>query len=470
MSLSRSDKEELLRKLRQKQTLQKEKILSSFEPTAMQDRFLRSPKPIRLLAAGNGSGKTLSILIELLWTHLKIHPFRNCDNINHSWVICPGYDKVEDYCTQIKEWCPPSKMPEFDKMGTSSIRRLRWKNGDLTTFYSIDSDPNRFEGTNYQKLFIDEPCPRDIYIAAMRGLRNSKDWSIVWAMTPISEPWIYEDLYLPSVSGEAENIEIFEGSSHDNPYLSKDFLKEFESQLSEEEKEVRILGKFAVLQGRVFKEFDRRKHVLKLQDWPTDWPIYESFDVHTRKPNTAIWAGMTKDDELVVIDELAAEGIPQFAEAVLARRGTRRIVSTIVDNSALSQDYSSRTAIQMLSDYGISAQAVKPRDKDVANGINKIKRMLKGGSPRDGVASKSQLYVMENCRKLITEFEMYVWDEYRMPEKSGIKEKPRKIYDDFLDPLRYIVNRNPRFEFDLSPFRYSGTSLYSKNTDLRKVN
>lgn len=419
----------------------------------MQKAFFECPKPIRLLTAGNGSGKSLALLMELIWTHTKTHPYRECSQVNHSWFITPGFDKVEDYCNELKRWCPPTQLPEFDRMGSSSVRRLRWPGGDTTTFHSIDSDFSRFEGTNFHKLFIDEPCPRAIYIAAMRGLRNSADWSVVWAMTPISEPWIYEDIYLPAVNGTNQDIAAFTGSSYDNPHLSRSFLKSFEDQLSDEEKRVRLHGEFAILQGRVFKEFERRTHVIALQDWPEDWPVYESLDVHTRKPNTAIWAGVTKNDELVILDECSVEGIPEFAEEIKKRRGKKMIVSTICDNSALSQDWSTRTGIKMLRDGGVNASAVRPQDKDVANGINKMKRMLKA----------KRLFVMENCRTLITEFEMYVWDDHRMPEKSGIKEKPRKIYDDFLDPLRYIINRDPRFQFNHEPINYRSPGGYNKD-------
>lgn len=470
--MSRENKEELLRRLRLLELQKKEKVLVGFQPTVMQDKFFRSSKPIRLITAGNGSGKSLSLLIELLWTHLKIHPYRDCSSINHSWMIVPGYDKVEDYCLELKRWCPPSQMPDFDKMGTSAIRRLRWKNGDLTTFYSIDSDPNRFEGTNYQKLFLDETCPRGIYIAALRGLRNSPQWSVVWAMTPIAEPWIYEDLYLPAVSGISDDIEVFEGSSYDNPHLSREFLKAFEAQLSEDERATRIEGKFAVLQGRVFKEFDRKKHVLSLQDWPLDWPVYESFDVHTRKPNTAIWVGLTKDDELVVLDEIAVEGIPEFSRAVVERRGRKRIVSSIADNSALSADWSQRSAIDLMiseSKGAVRPAAVRQQDKDVSNGINKMKRLLKGEADSLGQV-RPRLFVMENCRNMIKEFEMYVWDDHRVPEKAGVKEKPRKIYDDFLDPLRYIINRDPRFDVSFSPVSYRPVGAYNKDYLPRKIN
>lgn len=457
--MSRQAKEELLKKLRQLEIVKQEKVLDNFEPTAFQQKFFTSQSRVRLLTAGNGAGKSLSLIIELLWTHLKLHPYRAVSHVHNSWFITPGYDKVEDYCEQLKRWCPPSQMPTFDRMGTSAVRRLRWPNGDTTTFFSIDSDPGRFEGTNYHKLFIDEPIPRDIYIAAIRGLRNCEDWSVCWAMTPIAEPWIYEELYLPAVNGDDKNIEVFTGSSYDNPHLSQSFLADFANHLNDDEKRTRLHGEFAVLQGRVFKEFNRRQHVLPIQTWPVDWPVYEALDVHTRKPNTAIWVGVTKDEQLVILDECAVEGIPEFAAEILKHRAGKHIITTIVDNSALSADWSTRSAIRMLQEGGVNATPVRPQDKDVANGINKIRRLLKGDK-------KPLLYVQENCRGTIREFEMYSWDNYRTPEKSGEKEKPRKIYDDFIDPLRYLVNRGLSHAVDFKPVSYRTGGLYSHKSKI----
>ena len=466
--MRRDEKEELLKKLRQLELVKKEKTLDTFVPTSFQQKFFESQARIRLLTAGNGAGKTISLVIELLWTHLKKHPHRSVADVHHSWFITPGYDKVEDYCEAIKKWCPPSQLPVFDRMGSSAIRRLRWQNGDLTTFFSIDADVGRFEGTNYHKLFIDEPIPRDIYIAALRGLRNSEDWSVCWAMTPISEPWIYEDLYLPSMLKQDPNVEVFTGSSYENPHLSQSFLKDFAERLNDDEKRTRLYGEFAVLQGRVFKEFERAKHVIKMQDWPKDWPVYLSLDVHTRKPNTAVWVGVTRDDDLVVIDECAVEGIEDFASEILRRNEGKYIVSTIVDNSALSQDWSTRSAIQMLSASGVKATPVRPQDKDIANGINKMRRLLKGLPDKVTQILKPRLYIMENCRHTLVEFEMYSWDNYRAPEKAGVKEKPRKIYDDFIDPIRYLVNRGLSFAVDFSPIQYRAGGLY--NSEPLKLN
>jgi phage terminase large subunit len=416
-----------------------------------------------MLTSGNGFGKTTVLIIDILWTHLKKHPYRDCSLVKHSWVIVNGYDKVEDYWNEIKKWCPPSQLPVVDKMGTSNIRRLRWQNGDTTTFYSLDTDPNRFEGTNYHKLYIDEPPTRAVYIAALRGLRSSPDWSVVLAMTAWqAEPWLYEDLYLPGIMKKNPEIEVFTGSSYDNPHANKEFLDSWSAQMTEDERRCRIDGEFSLVQGRVFKEFNRKTHIIAYQDWPEDWPVYEGIDVHTRKPNTCIWLGVTKEEELVVIDECAVEGIEDFAAEILRRRGKKRIVNTCADNSALSQDWSTRTAIQLLRDHGVTCSPVRKQDKDVANGINKIKRHFRGQKAADG-SLKPTLFVMENCSGMVRDLELYSWEDNRHPEKMGIKEAPRKVYDDFIDPLRYLVNRNPRYNFQLAPIGYAHRPTYSRS-------
>lgn len=458
---SRAEKEELLKKLRQRELLVKEAVLDHFKPTSYQQEFLSSPHRIRAMFCGNGSGKTTVQTIDLIYTHTNTHPYRDTSKVFHTWFLVSGLDKVEDYWREIKRWCPPTKLPRPDKMGSSSIRRLYWSNGSMTTFYSHDQEPMKLEGTNIDALYVDEPCPKNLWVAAFRGLRNNPDYFISIAATPVSEPWMYEELYLPGITGQNKDVKIIEASMLDNPHLSKDFIQLFETQLTDDEKEVRIKGKFAALQGRVFKEFDRRKHVLALQAWPADWPVYVGLDVHTRKPNTAIWLGVTKDEQFVVLDECAVEGIEEFAKKVAQKNEGRRIINICADNSALSADWSQRSAIQMLSDNGVVATPVRQSDKDVANGITKMRHLLKG-THTDG---KPDLFVMENCKGVIREFELYVWDDHRNPDKSGIKEKPRKINDDFLDPLRYVINRKPRFNQYIAPRSYLGKSYQNLADD-----
>lgn len=446
--------------LKQKLLIQQENKLLQFKPNAgAQAAFFRSMAKVRMLCGGNGIGKTTAIVIELLYTHLKQHPIRETDKTNHTWVIIPGYDKVEDYWREIQRWCPPSKLPDTDKMGTSVIRRLRWKNGNTTTFYSMDQEPLKLEGTNYDALFLDEPPPRDLYIAAYRGLRNNPHYFICFACTPISEPWLYTEVYLPGVSGRDKNIEIFQGSTYENAYLSKDFIEDFRSRLTDDEIRVRIYGEFAALQGRVFKEFSRQKHVIEDQDWPIDWPVWAGIDPHTRKPNSCIWVGVTPEDNYVVLKEIQVEGVQELADAIksVEKRFQFRVIQRRIDNSGSALDWSRGSAVDLLLKNQVRVSPMKNREKSLEDGIHRISQLLKGDrmvGSGGGEKQVPRLKFFRSCERLIEDMELYCWHDSRNPEKSGVMERPRKVHDDMIDPLRYVLISKPTFHGLLDPITY----------------
>lgn len=441
--LNREEKEELLKLLEQKKLLLQEQVLDTFKPNeGAQAAFFKSTKRIRALIGGNGLGKTTCLVIELLYTHLNVHPHQDCSSTRHSWILIPSFEKVDDYWREIKKWCPPSKLPQTDKMGTSTIRRLVWQNGETTKFYSFDQDPEKLEGTNFDKLFLDECAPRALWVAAYRGLRNNPDYQVVMALTPISEPWLFEEIWQRWTMKIDPNIEVFVGSTYENKHLSKEFIEDFRSRLTEEEVRVRIYGEFAVLQGRVFKEFSRRTHVLPYQPWPEEWPVYCAIDPHPRKPHTAVYLGVTPDEEFCVIDEVKIEGTPDDLCEVMRTKelaNKYKIVARRIDNSGSGSDWSRDSFVTHLdrwsreNKYNVRVSPMRKSEKDVTQSIQKIKLLFK----------EERLKVLDSCPNVIRDLELFSWADHRHPEKVGVKEQPKKLFDDFLDPLRYIIASNP---------------------------
>lgn len=440
-NLPRDKKEELLKLLQQKALLEKESVLDQFTPHAGQHKFLSSPARIRAAFSGNGFGKTTALAIDMIWTHTRRHPHRKVDGVFHSWLLVKGLDKTEEYFNEIKRWCPPSLLPKPNKMGTSGIKRMEWPNGSYTTFYSHDQESGKLEGTNIDALYCDEPPPQALWIAAYRGLRNNKDYFVVLAGTPIDEAWLYEEIYVPGMNGDP-NICIVQGSTYDNPHLSLDYIKDFEGRLTEDQKRTRIHGEFASLQGRVFKEFTRRTHVLPVQTWPSEWPVYVAIDPHPRKPHTVVYVGVTPDEELCVIDEISLEGTPEeLAERMreIELQNNYKVVARRIDNSGAGTDWNRTSFITQLDQwsrknkYNVRVNPMRKSEKDVAQSIQRIKQLLKN----------EMLKCMSNCTHTIRDLELFAWADSRNPERTGIKEQPKKINDDFIDPLRYIVMSNP---------------------------
>lgn len=473
--LDRQSKEELARLLKQKAYIAKETKLERFfnpevkevKPNPIQEPFFKSQATIRALFSGNGSGKSTSLMLELIMAHTRAHPYRSTDHVETSWVICPSYQKIPDYIKTLKEWCPPSQLPKIERLGTPHDRKWTWANGSTTTFFSAEQDPDQLEGTNLDALFIDEPIDRALYIASLRGLRSTPGHYIIFAGTALSQPWLYQDIYLRGLNPADTNVEVFQGSVYDNAdNIDPAWLKEFETSLTEDEKQVRLYGGFAVLQGRVFKEFDRRTHVIPFQAWPKHWPVYVRIDCHTRKPSTAIWLGVTKEEELIVINETSAPSLEELGDEIIKvnKEKEYRVIDMKMDNSGLSTGWNKdkRTAFDILRDKGLIVSPVKPKEKDVDDSILKIKRRL---MMRDGQERPTLLF-MENCQKTIQEMELYGWKESRHEERTGKSEKVMKVNDDFIDPLRYGVMAEPRFHAAAKPFYYGGGYEFNKKNSL----
>lgn len=456
--LTAAEKLEMLKLLKQKELLAKERSLDSIVLNSKQEQFHKDSARIRLFAGGNGSGKTFALIHELVQTHLRTHKYRDVSNHMRTWLMTSDLKKAEDYLDLIKKICPPSKLPETDKLGTPNLRRLTWPDKSTTTIYSFEQDPMAAESTNFDALFWDEPGPRRMYIAAFRGLRSNPDHFVCMALTGVDEAWIYQDIYLPGVNKTNPNISVTIASTYDNKAnLSEAWIDQFKATLTEEEQKVRIHGGFAVMTGRVFKEFSRQEHVVKQKPWPPDWPVWCCIDPHTRKKSIALWAGATKDDELVVLEECEADSIEELGIMINKIEAKHRfnVISRSIDNSGSSNDWSGTTAIDILRNKcGLRFQAVSQEEKSVDESIYRIKQLLRPDKMNDGTM-KPRLFFMENCVNIITEMEMYGWKNNQNPEKQGIAEKVKKVNDDHIDPLRYIVMKRPVHSFSYDTISYS---------------
>ena len=71
-----------------------------------------------------------------------------------------------------------------------------------------------------------------------------------------------------------------------------------------------------------------------------------------------------------------------------------------------------------------------------------VRQALEG---KDG-SGKPWLFVFDNCRQVHHEFMNYVWDDKRDPETYGMTEEVKKINDELLDCLHYIVVEKPHFK------------------------
>jgi len=415
--------------------------LKRFLPTKPQGRFLKSKKRIRVFLAGNKSGKTTAGVIGLL--RFALQGGKVCRVIGSL-----GFEKgIRDVLVpEIKKWLPKDRLikEKPNSQGITIKMFIRGDNGkeSILSFMSGEQEDMAFEGDMIDYCLIDEPCRKAIYIASLRGLIMSSG-PMVLTLTPLEEPWIYNDVFL----SKDPEIEVIQGSIYDaqienGGFLTKEQIESFVSKLPEDEKPARIYGDFKHLIGRVYGGYDPKIHVIRKFPIPLNWPVWCGIDPHQRKENAAAWMAVSPDENWYIVNEVWFKGgIEDFGKEVLNVSKQYKTVCHVIDTSSETPDWNRReTARSILSKVGIQTRlARKKGNKEVGRLI--IQQALEG---RDGTDTP-WLYVFETCKRAQFEFLNYVWDNHRNPDQHGIKEEPRKINDDILDILNYIVVEKPRY-------------------------
>lgn len=321
---------------------------------------------------------------------------------------------------------------------------IKWwlKNGSVFDILTHEQSTEQFEGWKGHIAWFDEPPPRDKYVATLRGLVDfqGRNWM---TLTPLTQPWIYDDIY----TATDPNISVVTTDIRDNTHLSEQAIAQFESSLTEEEKEARIHGRFLHLSGLVYKEFDPNVHVVTHVPIKDNWTRYCAIDPHERKATAVLWLAVDEKDNHWIYDELSLKDmdIEQIAMAIKVQEGEFgkprvRLIDPHADkDNVVAGGFNFRKELMR---HGIFCER---GNSDTMLGKARIRQAL---TPRYSSVLKRnvpQLRISHLCRNVIHEFQHYIWDDYkRNKDEYGLKETVKKKNDDFMDALRYIYNFGPR--------------------------
>ena len=142
------------------------------------------------------------------------------------------------------------------------------RNGSVLHIYTQDQESRRCAGPTFHEFYVDEPQPKAHFVEIARGLQASRGKTVM-TMTPISEPWIFDELYNQAGNMGGSRPEVFaitafpdENLKSRGGHLDDRGVEEFRATLSEEEKEARVHGRWMHLLGRVYKAFEERVHCI----------------------------------------------------------------------------------------------------------------------------------------------------------------------------------------------------------------
>ena len=436
LDLGRKGKEQLLRLLLTKKIELDRTRLQRFLPNpGFQEKFFKSSVKNRLVATGNQSGKTHAGAVEAAMLSLGSHP--------HKYLKVPNTGLIIS-AQNFKEGIEKVIMPKLKAVvGSDDIKRIRnnsngipsaitWASNSITHLMSAEQDDITFEGTTHDWVWIDEPVRREIFIAVKRGMLTTD--GLLWmTCTPLDEPWIYEDLYVPGLSGDPD-IQVFEGKSSENIHISEKQAEEFKRRLTKDEYEARWEGKFRHLSGRVFKEYEPKVSFIEPFAVPYHWPVWCSIDPHRNKPHAALFLAVAPNGLKYCVNEVYADtDLRNFAGQVLHCASQYKMVDFLVDTSAQEAGWGKVSARSILRDCGLSTRLAHKHDMKTS-GILLINQGFKD----------KNLFVFQYCKRLHRELMNQIYKKNKT-DRSQILEEPEKRFDDQTDNLRYILVENPRF-------------------------
>lgn len=375
---------------------------------------------------------------------------------------------------KLKEWLPRDSyvgMPKKGNMGVEVGWKVYHAAGGVSFFdiMTYEQDPFSAEGWDGDWVWFDEPPPRDMYIAAVRGLVDSE--GLCWfTLTPLKEPWLFDEIYCsknPNVFSVLcdmrHNVERINPLSGDMIGLKEAAIKKYEMKLTEEERETRAHGKFRYLAGRIWKDWDRDVHTFdRMKEWPEDrrvgvmfagqpprhWPRAMFLDPHDRTPHALMWVACDEAGDYWVYREAWMEDSILEDIVKLCRdeetRARERIQVRFLDPNFGAKKYgnSGLTVRDELEKAGrdlLYPMRFVFADDHKELGRKEVTNLLRFDRTKPiSMMNHPKLRVASDLKELIYQVEHYIWDDFKSAYDRDPKEKPKMINTHFPDLLHYL--------------------------------
>lgn len=351
-----------------------------------QHDFFMCPDRFAGFIGGIASGKTW---VGCLWGLQQAKPG------TLGLVVAPTYPMLRDVTWRTFQEIGGEVIAE--KRRSDMIQVIR--GGGEILFRSAD-DPDRLRGPNAHWALIDEAslCPKDtwdIVIGRLRADGQAGPCRVV--ATPKGRNWLY------TRQGE---MTIFRAATHENPYLSKEFIESLERSYTGNFARQELYGEFVAFEGLVYPMFSRDVHIKTRieSEFPTRW--FGNDEGYTN-PAVILDVGMDNDGRLHVFREWYRRGQLQNTVVAVNQEWYNKIhpQGVVVDASAAG-------LIAALRAVNVHAMGHTGRVQD---GISKVQNLLAIAGDK-----KPRLTIDPSCVHTIAEIESYCWKEGKdEPEKQN---------------------------------------------------
>ena len=266
--------------------------------------------------------------------------------------------------------------------------------------------PFSLRGPNCAWGGIDEPFiqKREVFDQVTARVRHpdAVQSEIFLTGTPESLNWGHTISTDPKI-----DIGVVTASTLDNPHLPQDYKDSLLAAYSQEQIDAYVHGKFVNLtQGRVYKDFNRDKHVMKRET--EGWEIGAGMDFNVDAMSCEIFAFTKK--EIHVFDEIRLKnsGTYDMAEALKEKYPGIKVFPDASGSARKTSSTQSDHDILKQAGFQVLAPRKNPPVRDRVNAVNRLLR--------------EERITFHNCPNLIMDLERNVWRnsdiDKRDPEQS----------------------------------------------------
>lgn len=423
---------------------------------------------VNMFIGANGTGKTsvgANIVANIVFgpqnDWFKLPLFQRFPYIKKGRIITDPTTIKEKIIPELIKWLPrnsyknfPEKLYETAKEGKYYASKFIFNNGWVIDIMSNEQDLKSFESVDLGFLWIDEPMPKDKFLASLA--RGRLGMIVFWTYTPLFQAgWIKEwmdanvsvDGMANYVEAEMEDACIIHGV---RGFFEHKAIQRIADSMPEDEKEARVYGKFGHLLGRVHKRFNRKVHVIK--PFPLnerDWTTYVALDPHPRVDDHVMYISVNSKGTKIVSAELLSEGLVKqlYSRMIdLESKMHFRIEDRIIDPSAFNDDQhkKEKSVGSQLFDLG---QTWIKGSKNLMAGIKRTEDAFEFEMVGGKFVRAPEIFIFDTCRTTIKQLEEYVWKEWKgvsadEKQKSGT---PKDRNDHMPENLHRLLLHNCRF-------------------------
>lgn len=334
-------------------------------------------------------------------------------------------------------------------------RTIVGRNDTVCSIKTYDQGRESFQGDDLDLIWFDEECPYDIYKESLIRLTD-RIGIILLTFTSLNG---FTKLVNKLWNSDDKNVSCHVLIAKENPFLSEEAKKQLLSSIDSDEMVSRWEGKPSIKQGLIYKEFSsihkisRFDYIDELKKNPSRWELHEGIDPHERTPHHWLRFLFDRVNEILyVVDSLKATSesmiVQDFARLIKMKRNKIAPKYCQIDTSSMKPDIITKHSEEDQEDvntvrleffkHGIETILVT---KDNAVGISAVKERLKTVKTISGEIKRNpMLYVFDDLKDVIWEFERYSWGSYLSSKTEERKEsvnQPLKKDDHYMDLVKY---------------------------------